>query len=536
MHDRILYLTMEFYVQKDGRQYGPLTSTTLQENLQAGTFALTDLSWDQKSAQWLPLEELLRLQGERASKSLSRGVAYLRCINGPDSGKRVQLTENQPVTIGTASDSNVLSDDPDALPHHVQVTVNQRKVTATALEGASLYLDGLPFTSGLIGPKQQLRIGRSLWQVEVPRDLKAGAGAVIGNMADRISSAAGLEQLQDFRAGNLFSAIFQKRTQDDFEIHFAAGSPSTTPSLQDIDTRWPQPWVFFRALLLSLAAFAGIYYACDHFENHLLIPAVILIGSFAVPLSVLVLFFEFNVPRNVSLYQMIRVMLIGGMFSILISMFFFRLSDSIGLSWMGASVAGIVEESAKLLALLIVVKNSRYLWTLNGMLFGACVGTSFAVLETSGYAFDSLMEMLGTVIRGGRIGGDELEWTLFWRGVLTPLGGHGILTAMVGAALWQAKGSSEFHFEMLKDMRFLRVFLTAVILHAVWNSPLQLPLVGDFLGIMGKFIIIGFIAWVVVLSLVQMGLKEIREAQQSSTPASIPDAGLDSSLEPVRSA
>ena len=500
---------MEFYVQKDGQQYGPLTSTAFQEHLQAGTFALTDLAWDPKNPQWIPIEELLRLQGERASKSLSRGTAYLQCISGADKGKRVQLTENQPVTIGTSPEANVLSDDPNTLASHVQVTVSQRRVTAIALEGASLYLDGLPFTSGILGSKQQLRVGRSLWQVEVPRDLKAGAGAVIGNMADRISSAAGLEQLQDFRAGNLFSAVFQKRTQDDFEIHFAAGSPTTTPSLQNIDTRWPQPWVFFRAFLLSLAAFAGIYYACSHFENPRLIPGVILVGSFAVPLSVLVLFFEFNAPRNVSLYQMIRVMLIGGMLSLLITMFLASWSDSIGLSWMGASVAGIVEESAKLLALLIIAGNPRYPWSLNGMLFGACVGTSFAVIETAGYAFESLFS------------GDSngVEITLLMRGIFTPLGGHGILSAMVGAALWRVKGKSPFQLEMLRDARFLRVFITAVILHAIWNSPLQIPLLGDLLGSLGKFVIIGFIAWVVVLSLVQMGLKEIREVQQQSSPS-----------------
>ncbi|WP_245958216.1 PrsW family intramembrane metalloprotease [Roseimicrobium gellanilyticum] len=397
-------------------------------------------------------------------------------------------------------------------------------MTAEALDGAGLYLDGLPFTSGLIGSKQQLRIGRSLWQVEVPRDLKAGAGAVIGNMADRISSAAGLEQLQDFRAGNLFSAVFQKRTQDDFEVHFATGSPATTPALQDIDTRWPQPWVFFRALLLSLAAFAGLYYACSHFENLRLIPGVILVGSFAVPLSVLVLFFEFNAPRNVFLYQMIRVMLIGGMLSLLITMFFSSWSDSIGLSWMGASVAGIVEESAKLLALLVIVGNPRYPWSLNGMLFGACVGTSFAVIETAGYAFESLFS--------GYSNGVEI--TLLMRGIVTPLGGHGILTAMVGAALWRVKGNSRFQFEMLRDSRFLRVFLTAVILHTVWNSPLQIPLLGDFLGQLGKYVIIGFIAWVVVLSLVQMGLKEIREAQECPLPTSQDEEAPEQ--EPVRSA
>lgn len=138
------------------------------------------------------------------------------------------------------------------------------------------------------------------------------------------------------------------------------------------------------------------------------------------------------------------------------------------------------------------------------------------------------MEMIGTVIRGGTVSGDEMEWTLFMRAILTPLGGHGILTAMVGAALWRVKGSSPFRWEMLKDIRFLRVFFTAGILHAVWNSPLKVPMLGDLAGHIGKFLVIGFVAWVVVLSLVQMGLKEIRQVQNSLEPPPLP---ADTTLE-----
>ena len=502
-----LHRAMEFYVQKDSQQYGPLTSTALQEHLQAGTFALTDLAWDQKSTNWLPLEDVLRLQGERQSKSLSRGLAFLQCISGPDLGKRVQLIENQPVIIGTSPDSNVLSDDPDTLPHHVQVTVSQRKVNAEALEGAGLYLDGLAFTSGTIGSKQQLRVGRSLWQVEVPRDLKAGAGAMIGNMADRISSAAGLEQLQDFRAKNIFSAIFKKRTDEEFESHFAVGSPTTTPRLEDVDTRWPQPWVFFRAFLLTLGVFIGLYYTYLRFGNVHLVPAVIIVGSFAVPVSVLVFFFESNAPKNISAYQVAKLVLLGGMLSLLLTTILDLGGSMIGLSLLGNSAAGIVEESAKLLALLFIARQQRFCWTLNGLLFGACVGTGFAIFETAGYAFRYLL--IGwSQNEDGLPGILMMSETLFVRALLTPLGGHGILTAIVGAALWRVKRDAPFSLAMLKDGRFLRVFFVAVILHALWNSPLQLPLFGTQL-------LVGFVAWVVVLSLVQMGLKEIREAQQS---------------------
>lgn len=505
----------EIYILRDGESTGPYSLEQVRELLANQELSPSDLAWYGRLTVWIPLDQVLehiqRPQPVPQVPALPSGQAFLICISGPDKGKRVSLQEDSPVTLGRSPSCNILSDDPDTSEEHLRISVIQKNVSVDPIGTATAFLDGQPFVGGSLSPRQQLRVGRSLWQIESPTDLRASAERMLGTVAGKITAAAGLEQIEGLRSANLFSAIFKKRSQDEFEAHFAAGTPFNTPELPEIDTRWPQPWAFFRAFLLSLGAFVGLYYTCNHFENLLLIPSVILVGSLAVPLSVLVLFYEINVPRNVSTYQVTRLLLIGGMFSILISMFLFRWTDELGLSWMGASVAGIVEESAKLAALLMVVRNVRYPWSLNGMLFGAAVGTSFAVFETAGYAFTALFS------------GQSMasEWVLFQRGILSPLGGHGILTAMVGAALWRAKRTQPFKLEMLKEPKFVRIFFVAVGLHMFWNSPFELPF-------MGKYLLIGFIAWVVVLSLVQMGLKEIREAQSlESTTAAAPDSELD---------
>ena len=41
-----------------------------------------------------------------------------------------------------------------------------------------------------------------------------------------------------------------------------------------------------------------------------------MIGSFVVPFSVVVLFFELNTPRNVSVYQVGKMLLLGGALSL----------------------------------------------------------------------------------------------------------------------------------------------------------------------------------------------------------------------------
>ena len=95
------------------------------------------------------------------------------------------------------------------------------------------------------------------------------------------------------------------------------------------------------------------------------------------------------------------------------------------------------------------------------------------------------------------------------RGVLSLLGGHILWTSMVGAALWRVRGDRQFSLDMLGDSRFLRIFGLAAVMHMIWNSPIVLPF---YL----KNVVLGFIAWVVNLALIQGGLMEVRGLQQQA--------------------
>jgi RsiW-degrading membrane proteinase PrsW (M82 family) len=53
------------------------------------------------------------------------------------------------------------------------------------------------------------------------------------------------------------------------------------------------------------------------------------------------------------------------------------------------------------------------------------------------------------------------------------------------------------------------VFAAAVLLHMVWDSPLQLPL-------HATFVILGVAGWVIVLGLVQEGLEELRSRKAAA--------------------
>jgi RsiW-degrading membrane proteinase PrsW (M82 family) len=311
-------------------------------------------------------------------------------------------------------------------------------------------------------------------------------------VSGHVTDWAGVERLESFKLGDVFSEALKKHSREEIENYFTVGTPSSTPPLDQVETSWPKPWVFLRTFIAAALLYFAFVQAWHEYHNENLVPGLIMVGSFAVPISALIFFFEMNARKNVSLYQVIRLLFFGGIISIIVSLIFFDLTEGTQLDWLGASMAGLVEEPGKLMALILVVNVPKFKYILNGLLFGAAVGTGFAAFESMGYALRA----------GMYISADSMLDNIMLRGMLSPFS-HIIWTAMCGAALWRVKGDQKFKMEMLMDPRFYRIFFMAVILHMVWNSPFSLPL-------WGKPILLGIIGWIVVFSLMQMGLKQIK--------------------------
>ena len=344
-----------------------------------------------------------------------------------------------------------------------------------------------------------------------------GAGldeGLFGRVSDRISTAAGVEKLKGFSLGETFSEVFSRHSDEEVERYFSVGGPDTTPPLAQIDVRWPKPWVFFRTFLVALGTYIAFVQAWQQFGNVKLLPAIIFVGSFGIPFATLILFFELNIRRNVSLYQVVRLVALGGAASIVLSLLGYQMVSGFKLDWLGASLAGLIEEPGKLLVLAFVVNNRRYRSILNGLLLGAAVGAGFAAFESAGYAFLYLLQHLGvSMLNNGNVtlqlnDIDAMRQLIMSRGLLAPFG-HIAWTAMSAAALWRVKGDAPFRLEMLKDSRFTRVFGAAVLLHMIWDSPLELPFDG-------LYFLLGAIAWIIVLGLVQEGIAELRARQAAA--------------------
>ena len=93
---------------------------------------------------------------------------------------------------------------------------------------------------------------------------------------------------------------------------------------------------------------------------------------------------------------------------------------------------------------------------------------------------------------------------------------HIIWTAATAAALWRVKGEKPFQWAMFGESRFLRVFILIVALHALYNSPLVIPMLGPALGFWSLRLAIGLVGWIIVLLLIQAGIRQVRDAQKQT--------------------
>jgi len=284
----------------------------------------------------------------------------------------------------------------------------------------------------------------------------------------------------------------------DIEDEFAVGTRRTTPSVSEIQTGWPTARLFWRVLGGSLATYLLMRYGLTQFKNLNFVPGMIVVGSFVVPFSVVVLFFEMNAPRNVSVYQVGKMLMLGGALSLITTMFVFALIPGSGTGKLiPALLTGVCEETGKGLALLIMAYSVRYGWQLNGLLFGAAVGAGFAGFESAGYAFRYLLKEQSL---------DAAMEVIWLRGILAP-GGHVIWTAMVGSGIWKAKGQKPFSISMLRDRVVIRRWGAAVVLHGLWDTRLPLPFVIQY----GLLVIVG---WYIVFAILKEALGNIEAVKQ----------------------
>jgi protease PrsW len=229
------------------------------------------------------------------------------------------------------------------------------------------------------------------------------------------------------------------------------------------------------------------------------VPSVILLGAFLVPISFVTYLYERLPSWDVPLPALAVCFLWGGVLGTVVAgTLEYDVARALG--FLPKLLIGLIEVSAKLIVPLIFYFVGRYRSEAAGIVLGVATAAGFAGLETMGYRFASLLSSKGNL--------GVLDEVLLVRGLTSPAG-HMAWTGLVCAVLWRERlkvGHATLNW------RVLGAFLTAVVLHALWDTfaSVRSPTFVEFLGV-------AFLSLLVAVVSLVLLLRRVREARRAST-------------------
>lgn len=304
--------------------------------------------------------------------------------------------------------------------------------------------------------------------------------------------AKGVSASKSFSWKDIFSDVFKKHSKADMDASFSAGLTGHIPSDDQLLTGWQKPWMFSRFLIIGIAIWVLISVLFSfQLSGTTDVGSMFLIPAAIVPITVVLFFWEMNIPRNIPIYKVLKLFIYSGVCTSIIwyvITLFINNATIPQTSFLYWIIVGVVEEAVKLVIIAIAIRKAEYCWGLNGLLIGAAVGCGFAVFETVGYAFNT---QLSAVILEFLQHPDYLNiqtmddfnivkalvsypamqnalHTLNVRGIVA-INGHVVWAAMYGGALALAKGRQKLQASHFGNPTFLITFFAAILLHALFD-------------------------------------------------------------------
>lgn len=214
--------------------------------------------------------------------------------------------------------------------------------------------------------------------------------------------------------------------------------------------------------------------------NPVMFPTVVMVGNFMVPVAFVVFLYERRYLSRLTSQTVSLAFLYGGLVGVIAASILWALFIK-NLDLVSTLKIGFIEELAKILGVVVIVRHKWHDSEMDGLILGAAVGMGFAALESNGYAFAAFLESKGSI-------SSVVEITLF-RGLLSPMM-HGTWTAILASVLFRESRDSRFRI----SLQVIGAYMFVSILHSIWNAANMVLELGILIalcmiGITGLFVL-----------------------------------------------
>ncbi len=332
-----------------------------------------------------------------------------------------------------------------------------------------------------------------------------------------ISTAADLHKLENFSWKKFFGEVFRKHPDEDVYAIFQCGTPTSTPSIEQVVNEWPSPWMFSRFLFCGLALFIVFAWLIEK-GMFQFVPFYCVTGALFFPLALYILFFELNIWRNISMYNAVRCITIGGIVALVMMVLE---GEKLDRWYLHAPILEYIKLQATLLigAHLVKIRMNRIL---PGMLLGCAVGGGLAVIECTASLFrkgdtqDIVVYLIGTCLYAFL----QVVWAVITAGAF----------CKVQAMREHEHDRSESAYATMLDVRFLSVVAVPLILHFLLDCLVRYSSESPWFGLtaLAAVVIFSILSWWIVMRLIQRGIDQVREEKEramSATPPAPQESG-----------
>ena len=275
----------------------------------------------------------------------------------------------------------------------------------------------------------------------------------------------------------------KKHSSADLDYAMIAGTSLDTANTEvGMLQKWQQPWLY-RRIFAAGAVLSGILLAAVTLIILIVgicpLPAlnllVVMIPPCIVPVTLMVLFWEMNAPRDIALVRLLGYFFVGGILSLLFTILLYLFMPA-------NAIAPITEEPAKLLASVLLLrglyrKNHR-IYGFSGLALGAAVGAGFAAFESAQYAYNCLPQasiLIGSVpAQAGVLLLDSSSLLAVTVNILLrnicAMCSHVLFCAPYASIAARNMEKTGNPLRGVASLDFWVVFLISAVCHAVWNT------------------------------------------------------------------